>query len=225
MASKGGGVTLPHDDDRYIRKSLLDDEIRRCRRCPDMNEAGVTQAAPGWGSINSAVAIVGQSLCKQCMEYQEPFYGGSGSLLDASFARVPVDRDQLFLTNAVHCHPRGNRASHIHEIANCSAYLYRELQIVRPRLVIGLGDDAGRVLQFLYPTAHPVEWPFAAPRNVRSKTVPCLHFAAHPSWIKRQHDPVLDETYVQSLVKALKWAFRKGPLEAGVPPAAHPAEP
>ena len=109
-----------------------------------MNEKGVTQAAPGWGSLDSPVAIVGQSLCEQCMEPQEPFYEGSGSLL---------------------------------KIVNCSSYLYRELEIVRPRLVIGLGDDAERVLSFFYPTARKVPWPFSAPSNIRSKTVPCLHFA------------------------------------------------
>lgn len=47
-----------------------------------MNEKVVTESAPGWGNLNSAVAIVGQSLCEQCMERQEPFYEGSGSLLN-----------------------------------------------------------------------------------------------------------------------------------------------
>ena len=209
---EGTGMALPDDGDRYLRKSLLDDEIRRCRRCPDMNEEAVTQAAPGWGSIDSPVAIVGQSLCEQCMKQQEPFYEGSGSLLNLSFARAPIDKDQLFLSNAVHCHPRGNRSSHNHEIINCAPYLYRELEIVRPRLVIGLGEDAARVLGFLYPSARRVPWPFIAPSNVRSKTVPCLHFAKHPSWLKRQHDAELEETYVQSLADALKWAINKGSL-------------
>lgn len=152
------------------------------------------------------------------------FYEGSGTLLDLSFARVPVEKNQLFLSNAVHCHPRANRASHMYEIANCSAYLHRELEIARPRLVIGLGDDAERVLKFLYPTARRVEWPFSPPRNVRSKTVPCLHFAAHPAWIKRKHNAALEETYVQSLAEALKWAISTGSLVAGAPPPTTPPQ-
>jgi uracil-DNA glycosylase family 4 len=204
-------MTTEGEGDRRRLKTLLDDEIRACRRCKDMNEKGVTQAAPGWGSLDSPVAIVGQSLCEQCMEPQEPFYEGSGSLLDKSYERAGYMKAQTFVTNAVHCHPRGNRESQNHEIVNCSSYLYRELEIVRPRLVIGLGEDAKRVLSFFYPTARVVPWPFIAPSNVRSKTVPCLLFAKHPSWVKRQHKPALEDAYVDSLADALKWAFAKGP--------------
>lgn len=205
-------MTSQEDDDRRRQKASLDDEIRACRRCEGMNEEGVTQAAPGWGNPDSPVAIVGQSLCEQCMKPQEPFYEGSGSLLNTSFERAGCEKADTFITNVVHCHPPGNRKSHNHEIVNCSSYLYRELEIVRPRLVIGLGDDAERVLSFFYPTARKVPWPFTAPRNIRSKTVPCLHFAKHPSWVKRQHDAALEEEYVSSLSEALKWAIAKGSL-------------
>jgi DNA polymerase len=207
-------MTAKDEGGRNQRKMQLDDEVRACRRCVDMNEEGVTQAAPGWGSLDSPVAIVGQSLCEQCMRPQEPFYEGSGSLLNTSFKLAGCEKADLFITNAVHCHPRGNRESHSHEIVNCSPYLYRELEIVRPRLGIGLGlgEDAERVLSFLYPTARNVLWPFIAPKNVRSKTVPCLHFAKHPSWVKRQHRDGLETEYVNSLAEALKWAIAKGSL-------------
>lgn len=207
-------MTTLGEADRHLRKALLDDEIRACRRCEDMNEKGVTQAAPGWGSLDSPVAIVGQSLCEQCIKPQEPFYEGSGSLLDMSFELAGCEKADTFITNAVHCHPRGNRKSHNHEIVNCSSYLYRELEIVRPRLVIGLGEDAERVLSFFYPTARKVPWPFSAPSNIRSKTVPCLHFAKHPSWVKRQHDTALEDEYVSSLAEAVKWAIAKGSLRS-----------
>ena len=177
-----------------------------------MNETGVTQAAPGWGNLDSPVVIVGQSLCEQCMKPQEPFFEGSGSLLNTSFELAGCKKADTFVTNVVHCHPRGNRRSHTHEIVNCSSYLYRELEIVRPRLVIGLGEDAERVLSFFYPTARKVPWPFDAPRNVRSKTVPCLHLAKHPSWVKRQHDKALEDEYVNSLAEAMRWAIAKGSL-------------
>ncbi|MCU1699410.1 MAG: Uracil-DNA glycosylase superfamily [Mycobacterium sp.] len=205
-------MTAQDEGARRQLKLSLDGEIKTCKRCPDMNEEGVTQAAPGWGSLDSPVAIVGQSLCEQCMEPQEPFYEGSGSLLETSFTLAGCAKADTFVTNAVHCHPRGNRKSHTHEIVNCSSYLYRELEIVRPRLVIGLGEDAERVLSFLYPTARVAPWPFIAPRNIRSKTVPVLLFAKHPSWAKRQHVNAFQQDYVRSLADALRWAIAKGPL-------------
>lgn len=199
--------------DRNRQRTLLAEEVRACRRCHNMNEEGVTQAAPGWGSIDSPVVIVGQSLCEQCMGPQEPFYEGSGSLLDESFNLAGCEKSDLFLTNVVHCHPPGNRKSHTHEIVNCSEYLYRELEIVRPSLVIGLGEDAHRVLSFFYPTARKVRSPFTAPTNLRSKTVPCLYFTQHPSWVKRQHKGTLKTDYVNGLALALKWAIARGPQQ------------
>jgi uracil-DNA glycosylase len=197
---------------RLQLRAILDDEIRSCRRCAGLNEKDVTQAAPGWGNADSPVMIVGQSLCEQCMKPQEPFYEGSGSLLEQAFRRADCMKADLYITNAVHCHPPGNRASHTHEIANCSSYLYREVEIVRPSLVIGLGNDARRVLSFLYPTARVVPSPFEPPRNVRSRKVPCLHFTGHPSWVKRKHDDAIEAAYVKNLADALKWAIAKGPL-------------
>lgn len=158
-----------------------------------MNEAGVTEAAPGWGWLNSPVAIVGQSLCEQCMEPQEPFYQGSGDMLEASFAVAGCDKADMFITNVVHCHPPGNRQSHPHEILNCSAYLFRELEIVRPRLVVGLGGDAKRLLSFFYPTARQVVLPFSPAREVQiqNRAVSVFH-----------RPPVLGETKARRCVRS-----------------------
>ncbi|MGA9492662.1 MAG: uracil-DNA glycosylase family protein [Mycobacterium sp.] len=206
-------------ESREYRKSLLDDEIRGCSRCDDMNEEGVTQAAPGWGSLYSPVVIVGQSLCEQCMKPQEPFYEGSGVLLDESLKLAGHAKAETFISNAVHCHPRGNRKSHDHEIVNCSPYLHRELEIVRPRLVIGLGEDAKRVLEFFYPSARVSPWPFGTPRGRRSRA-PYLLFAPHPSWIKRQHDGARERMWVTSIARALRWGFEDatpvGPTCTGI---------
>lgn len=196
------------NDLRQQRMTALKKRIRACRRCAGMNIPDVTQAAPGYGSVRSPVVIVGQSLCRQCMKSQEPFTGGSGSLLDRSLAEARMAKDEIFITNVVHCHPPKNRKSLPEWIEKCSPYLHSELEIVQPRLVIGLGRDAEAALQAFYPQARVLQWPFTAPRANRSKTAPYLLFAKHPSWIKRQHDDSLDEEYVTSLVRALKWSFR-----------------
>jgi DNA polymerase len=187
-------------------------QITACRRCKGMNKPGKTQAAPGYGSVRSPVVIVGQSLCRPCMKTQIPFTGGSGLILERAFGLAGVAKDDIFITNVVHCHPPKNRESLPHWIKNCSPYLHSELEIVGPRLVIGLGKDAEAALRAFYPPeAGVLEWPFAAPRATRSTAAPCLLFAKHPSWIKRQHDASLEKEYVNSLADALKWGFRRGP--------------
>ena len=90
-------------DSRQRRKAALDRKIKVCRKCDGLNEPEVTEAAPGFGSLYSPVAIVGEALCRACMEKQEPFYGGSGRFLDRCFARAGVAKSDLFITNSIHC--------------------------------------------------------------------------------------------------------------------------
>jgi len=198
---------------RRRRKALLDDAIRSCKKCgKTMNVKGVTQAAPGFGSVHSPVVIVGQSLCgRPCMNKEEPFVDGCGKLLEASFHQAKIAKSDLFITNVVHCHPPKNRES-LHEwIDKCTPYLHEELHIVRPRLVIGLGKDAEDALRDFYPHAAVLPWPF--PRAVASQSSPHVHYAKHPSWIKRQHDDALEKQYVASLARALRWALGHTPAQ------------
>jgi uracil-DNA glycosylase family 4 len=63
-------------------------------------------------------------------------------LLDASLKIVCFAKEEVFITNGVHGHPPRNHESLPTWIENCSSYLHRELEIVQPTLVIGLGRDA-----------------------------------------------------------------------------------
>ena len=149
--------------------------------------------------MTSPVALVGQSLCRKCMVTRIPFTGGSGELIDDSIERADLKKDDLFISNAVHCHPPKDRASHEHELVNCSPFLHRELEIVRPRLVITLGRDAERVVAFFYPRARVSPKSFEPPSGRLPKGVPYIFNATHPSWIKRQHDEQLENKYVAEL--------------------------
>jgi DNA polymerase len=187
-----------------------------------MNVKNQTQSAPGFGSVRSPVVIVGQSLCEPCMAKQEPFLGGSGELLDASFERADIPKKSLYITNVVHCHPRDNVKSQREWIRNCTPYLHEELQIVQPKLIIGLGRDAQVALRNFYPRAGVLSWPFRTPRAFASEESPRLHFMNHPSWVKRQHDDVLEKRWVASLERALVWGFLLEPTCGGMADAPQP---
>lgn len=197
------------DAARHRLKITLDTEIANCRRCDGMNIPGVTASAPGYGSLTSPVALVGQSLCEKCMESQVPFTGGSGDLVEAGIKLAGCEKHDVFISNAVHCHPPKNRESHQHEIVNCAPFLHRELAIVRPRLVITLGRDAERVMRFFYPRARVSVPPFEPPRGRLPKGVPLVFTAKHPSWIQRQHDDELEGEYKAHLAAAIRWSFER----------------
>lgn len=121
----------------------LEDEIEKCKQCPKMNRRGRSENCPGRGNKEGSIVIVGQSLCKLGMETGIPFAGSSGVLLDRIFKRSEIkNRDNIFITNLVKCHPVGNRPSTTIEKNNCIAYLIREIQLIHPKLVISLGKDA-----------------------------------------------------------------------------------
>ena len=194
------------------------DRVRDCRRCPGLNldppdVPKSTKSAPGRGDPLSPVVIVGQSLCgAKCIEAQMPFTGGSGRVLDAAFAAAGIEKSQIFITNMVHCHPPGNRASKPSEIANCSEYLAEELKIVYPRLIIGLGGDAqawlvGWAAAQFDRFEHRERWDERAPEGER-----VLFLAQHPSWVQKRPTDERD-AYVQALAASMQWAFAKGPYE------------
>jgi len=199
-------------DTRQQKKAALDRKIKACRKCvhPDrLNEPDVTESAPGFGSIDSPVAIVGEALCRACMKQQEPFYGGSGRVLDRCFERANVAKTDLFITNSIHCHPPNDRDPHPHESSNCLPFLRAELRdIVQPRLVIGVGKYAKAALLQVYPEARQLNWPFRVPRARRADPpdLPYLLFPQHPYFIMTRPLAVRDH-YERRLARAIEWGF------------------
>lgn len=128
--------------DKAIQKKALDTDIRNCRLCPGLNVPNMTEAAVGYGDLNAKIMFVGQSLCTVCMNTGIPFTKGSGYLIDAALILADLERKDVFITNIIHCHPPQNRASLPKEVANCRNHLLRELDIVKPELVVTLGADA-----------------------------------------------------------------------------------
>jgi len=196
-------------DDEF---AVLNRDIGDCRRCDGMNRAGITGSAPGCGDRAAPVVIVGQSLCHRCMLTGIPFTGGSERFIKAALhaAGGRVKKD-VFITNVVHCHPhrkpRDNRPSRTEEIANCREYLYRELDFVAPRLVIGLGRDerAHDVFRAKYPDVMPLEWrPGEAPMAPAGD--PAVVFFPHPAWVAFQPAPVREE-WVADLATVIGWGF------------------
>src|SRR2546427_8443393 len=108
---------------REIRFQSLVKQIKQCTKCDGLNIEGVTESAPGYGNLYSKVMIVGQSLCRKCMETQIPFTGGSGKMLDRAFEIAHIRKSDVFITNVVHCHPPENRVSFSQEITSCRSYL------------------------------------------------------------------------------------------------------
>lgn len=131
------------------------DELRTailgCRACPLWKPA--TQAVPGTGPEHASVMVIGEQPGDQEDLSGKPFVGPAGQLFDRALAEVGIDRDSLFLTNAVKhfkFEPRGKRRIHSRanpaEQAACRPWLLAELDRIQPKRVLCLGNVAARAL-------------------------------------------------------------------------------
>ena len=204
LASQNSGGPVGGSPTKIRALAALAQRVRSCRRCPGLNIAGETESAPGYGSPDSPVVIVGQSLCGPCMKSQIPFTGGSGKLIDQALTAAGLRKNEIFITNVVHCHPPDNRPSLPQEVSNCSKFLSAELETVRPQLIIGLGKDAAQWLKE-WARPHASHWTPNTPAP-KVSDAPLLMLVHHPAYIRRRPAEERDR-YIQQLTHALQWAF------------------
>jgi uracil-DNA glycosylase family 4 len=128
--------------DKGTQMKVLAARIKVCKKCADLNVKRLTECCSGWGNLNAMVMFVGQSLHAPGMVSDIPFVGGSGLLIIAALRLSGLERQDCFWTNILHGHPENNRTSTEREKKNCLPYLQKELDIVRPKLLVLLGADA-----------------------------------------------------------------------------------
>jgi uracil-DNA glycosylase len=121
--------------------------LDQCRRCDLWKNA--TQGVPGEGAKRAKIMLVGEQPGDQEDLAGHPFVGPAGQLLERAITQAGLDRNKLYLTNAVKhfkWEPRGKRRMHKtpaqREVDACRYWLEGELASVRPKVVVALGSTA-----------------------------------------------------------------------------------
>lgn len=112
-------------------------EISRCQRC-DLHKTA-TRAVPGEGPENAEIMFIGEGPGYHEDQQGRPFVGPAGKFLDQLIASIGLKRDQVYITNVVKHRPPGNRDPLPNEIAACNLWLERQIEIIRPLMIITLG--------------------------------------------------------------------------------------
>jgi len=120
------------------------DEVAACMRCG--LRPGCRAPVPGEGDAGAALMLVGEAPGYREEREGRPFRGAGGDLLDELLAGIGLDRGSVFLTNALKCRPPGNRDAHPAELRGCEPHLYRQVALVRPRVVCAMGNVATKLL-------------------------------------------------------------------------------
>ncbi len=118
--------------------------VRGCTRCPLYKTA--THGVPGEGNPEADFVVVGEAPGADEDASGRPFVGASGQLLTKILAAINLAREDVFICNVVKHRPPGNRNPAPDEVAACSPYLVRQLELVRPKVILTVGNFAAQTL-------------------------------------------------------------------------------
>ncbi|MCD6369376.1 MAG: uracil-DNA glycosylase [Thermoproteales archaeon] len=113
------------------------EEIRECKKCPLWRNR--KNAVPGEGNPDTVVMFIGEAPGRFEDLEGRPFVGAAGKLLTELLRNIGLTREEVYITNVVKCRPPGNRDPARDEIDKCSPYLDRQIEVIKPKVIVTLG--------------------------------------------------------------------------------------
>ena len=118
--------------------------VQGCRRCPLY--ATATNGVPGEGDPAAGLVCVGEAPGANEDATGRPFVGQAGQLLTKILAAIDLKREDVFIVNVLKHRPPGNRNPRPEEVEACSPYLIRQLELIRPKVIVAFGTFAAQTL-------------------------------------------------------------------------------
>jgi DNA polymerase len=125
--------------------ALRDDIGADCCRCK-LSGLGRTQIVFGVGNPTADLMFVGEAPGADEDIQGEPFVGRAGQLLTKIIEAIGLRRDQVYIANVLKCRPPGNRNPEPDEVEQCEPFLLRQIDIVKPKVIVALGKFAAQCL-------------------------------------------------------------------------------
>jgi uracil-DNA glycosylase len=120
------------------------DAVADCTRC--RLSQGRTQVVFGAGNPAAELMFVGEAPGFHEDKQGVPFVGQAGKLLDKLLGGIGLARDDVYIANVLKCRPPGNRDPQADEIEACESHLWKQIELIRPRVVATLGNFATKLL-------------------------------------------------------------------------------
>jgi DNA polymerase len=122
----------------------LGEQVSACTRC--RLAQGRTQVVFGVGNPHADLMLVGEAPGFHEDKQGIPFVGQAGKLLDNLLAGIGLERSQIYIANVLKCRPPGNRDPQPEEIESCEPHLFRQIELIQPKVVATLGNFATKLL-------------------------------------------------------------------------------
>jgi len=118
--------------------------VASCTRCPLYSTA--TNPVPGEGNPDAGFMCVGEAPGATEDETGRPFVGAAGQLLTKILGAIDLRREDVYICNVLKHRPPGNRNPRPEEVIACSPYLIRQIELIRPKVILALGTFAAQTL-------------------------------------------------------------------------------
>jgi len=116
-----------------------------CSRCK-LHTLGRKQVVFGVGNPNADLMFVGEAPGADEDIQGEPFVGRAGQLLNRIIEAIDLRREDVYIANVIKCRPPGNRNPEPDEVAQCEPFLFRQIDAIRPKVIVALGKFAAQCL-------------------------------------------------------------------------------
>jgi uracil-DNA glycosylase family 4 len=124
--------------------TVLADTVAGCTKC--RLAEGRTQVVFGSGHPEADLMFVGEAPGFHEDKQGVPFVGQAGKLLEKLLAGIGMGREDVYIANVLKCRPPGNRDPQQDEIEACESHLWKQIELIRPKLVATLGNFATKLL-------------------------------------------------------------------------------
>ena len=146
------GIVVASEEEELIPSAIsklasLDEiaaKVKKCTRCPLYETA--TQGVPGEGNPKAELVCVGEAPGAKEDETGRPFVGQAGQLLTKILAAIDLTREQVFIVNVLKHRPPWNRNPRPEEVEACSPYLVRQIELIKPKVIVAFGSFAAQTL-------------------------------------------------------------------------------
>jgi DNA polymerase len=137
-------VPTPASERGQLGWAELERAVKNCTLCP-LHQTR-TQGVFGVGNRNAQWMVIGEAPGADEDRQGEPFVGRAGQLLNSMLRAIGLQREQVFIANILKSRPPNNRDPRPEEVRACLPYLFRQIELVNPRLILCVGRIAAQTL-------------------------------------------------------------------------------
>ena len=138
------GPELSREEKIRVLRELDEKQVKGCTKCR-LHETR-THTVFGEGAPDAQLMFIGEGPGENEDLTGRPFVGRAGQKLDEMIGAMGLSREQVFIGNIVKCRPPGNRVPAPDEVETCTPYLLRQIEVIRPKVIVTLGLPASQYM-------------------------------------------------------------------------------